>query len=468
MNHIARHLLRLHFLLFVLFAAVVLSNVARAQEGVDPLVQDRAMARVAPGSTIEDLIEAFQTLHPAVSLSPLDAIPGRPIHLLEIVAPGVSAQQLGAWFESFAGDPTCIWAELLYEGQAPESKTGSTWTDTIGDPAAFSSQFAVDLLGLEQAHRRSTGQGVVVAVLDTGVDLQHPLLAEWIAPGGWDFVRSSQTIEDPHGHGTFVAGLIRLVAPDARLLPVVVLDGQGKGDGWLFGRGLFHAIDSGAKVVNLSLGSTYKAEVVEDALNEAEALGIVVVSAAGNFNRQEPAEYPAAMSSGLGIAATGPDDVKSSFSNYHPKLALSAPGAGGVVGPIPGGAFAVWEGTSFATAFVSGAVALVRAQHPQWPCTEPTIALVEAILEGSSVDIDGLNPQHAGLLGAGRLDVAAATAAGPVARALGDLDGDGVIDGADLGLLIGQWGAACSGADLDGSGTVDGGDLGILLAAWTS
>jgi thermitase len=276
-----------------------------------------------------------------------------------------------------------------------------------------------------------------------------------------------------------VAGLITLAAPEALLLPIRVLDDEGRGDMWALTRGLFHAIDRGVEVINLSLSSTYNSEAVEEAIEEARELGIVTVAAAGNCDREEPREYPAMRSNIFGVAATDDDDRKADFSNYSDRLLLSAPGAmaflngdpapdRSIIATVPGGGYAHWEGTSFAAPFVSGIVALVRGQHPEWPATESTFDQLEAILTGTAEDIDDENPQYEGQLGDGRIDAAAAVALAGPAPQLGDLDGNGVIDVTDILLLLDAWGQVHSSADLNGDGVVGVDDLVTLLGGWTT
>jgi subtilisin family serine protease len=273
------------------------------------------------------------------------------------------------------------------------------------------------------------------------------------------------------------------VAPDAQLLPVVVLDSNGIGDAWLLTKGLFHAIDAGAEVINLSLGSTYKSEAVGDAIEAAKLAGITVVAAGGNWGLGEAdrEEFPAASSNGIGVASVDDLDVKAAFSNYNSKFVISAPGAsipdaGGpdgfdpnrtIYSALPGDLYGIWEGTSFSTAFVSGAAALLRAQHPQWPQDETTETRVQRILEVTAVDIDSIpaNAPYAGELGAGRLEVGAALALGA-----GDLNLDGTVGVVDFLMLLAAWGPCpfdddCL-ADLDGDGTVGVGDFLFMLENW--
>ena len=143
-----------------------------------------------------------------------------------------------------------------------------------------------------------------------------------------------------------------------------------------------------------------------------------------------------------------------------------------MVSTLPDGGFGIWRGTSFSCALVSGAAALVRAQHPEGPSTAvPVGSIAETIvgtLSDTAVPIDAQNPEFEGLLGNGRLDVLAATLAGPPQAPEGDLDGDGLIGAADLSMLLSAWGAcgtSCP-ADLDRDGSVGPADLVLLLGAW--
>ncbi|MEY2712064.1 MAG: hypothetical protein RL005_286, partial [Planctomycetota bacterium] len=254
-----------------------------------------------------------------------------------------------------------------------------------------------------------------------------------------------------------------------------VLDGDGNGRLWTLARGITHAVDRGVEVINVSIVSDYDSAAVEAAIDEATALGIVVVASAGNCGNEERL-FPAAKSNVLGVAATDQLDRKAGFSNYGDQIDLAAPGASplqgtpvpanSILGALPGGRYGAGSGTSFAAPIVAGVAALVRAQHPSWQAVESTsIAVEQAILLGCD-DVTSSDPTYGGQLGAGRVDAAAAVASGPLQPAEGDLNGDGGIDGADLGILLTQWGFVHSSADLNGDGVVDGADLGRLLTFW--
>ncbi len=489
--------------LFCSSAGVVLvlaASVAGGEgQGEDPRVADRIMVRVLPDAALADFTVLFESNHAhlGVTLTPIDAIPSRQTHLLALgLRPQGNARGvrdiLEADLDSNAAYRSILsWSEFCYQGEAPEGKTGSFWFNLDGGNGPFWGQFATGMLNLSQTHQWSRGAGTVVAVLDTGIDPAHPVLSGRLTGGGFNFVNGTTDTSDTGdgrdsdgdglvdemvGHGTFVASLITLVAPDAGILPVRVLDGDGVSDNWLIAKGLYHAIDQGVDVINLSLGSTYESNAVEDALHEARDAGIVAVAAAGNLNRAEPEEYPARFRQALGVAATDDLDVKAAFSNFDDKLSIAAPGASvrfyapsgrvqydparSIVGAIPGGGYAIWEGTSFATAFVSGAAALIQAQLSDPGRGELTFCLIERRLASTAVDLSQQNPQHSGQLGDGRLDVARAVGLGA-----GDLDGDGIVTVEDMNLLLAAMGPCdeCP-ADLDGDGFVTVQDLLLLLA----
>jgi subtilisin family serine protease len=479
--------------------------------GVDPRVDGEGLLRLVddPGVTIGDFLAAFNASHPVTPASVVDAIESRRIYRFQVDLSGVPPAQVDAVLDAIEADlelqppPQVVWIEFNYRGGAPEGKSGSIWVTGIADAPLFGTQFAGSLLGLDTAHGLSMGAATAVAVLDTGIDATHPALQSMVLSNGFNFVAGNTdtadagngidddgdgTTDEMTGHGTFVAGLIALTAPDVALLPVVVLDDEnGTTDLWTMVEGMFFAIDRGVEVINMSLTTTYRSRAVEDAIDEAWAHGIAIVAAAGNFDRCEPRENPAMQDTDLehdtiGVAATKIDDVKASFSNFSDRLMLSAPGgnellggaagsgpdpAASIVGPLPGGEWAVWEGTSFATAFVSGAVAVIRAQHPEWPASGATLAAIEGILAGTAVNIDAQNPAHAGQLGFGRLDVGAAASASPPAPALGDLDNDGAVDVQDLVALIAAWGQVHSSADLNSDGNVGVADLVLLIVNWS-
>ncbi len=467
----------------------------------DPPVSGQIIVRLAATADIDAFITQCQADHPALGLelAVVNAMESESTYLLNFDPSGLSADQLDELEYDLQGDyqdTYLSWGGFAYIAQGPEGGTGSVWfyVDSSG-PDLFPAQFAVGTLGLADAHLTSTGQGTVVAVLDTGIDATHPQLQGRVLAGGYNFIDGTDDtadvgngvdddgdglVDELVGHGTFVASLVTLVAPDARILPIRVLNGDGVGSDWSVALGIHYAIDHGVEVINLSLSSTHESEIIEEAVERAADFGIVIVSAAGNFGTDVP-QFPAVESPVLGVAAVDEQDIKASFSSYNWDLTFTAPGANtnpdqpdplhSIIGALPGGGFAMSEGTSFATALVSGGAALIRAQHPEWPNDDVSASdiadEIEEVLAAASVDIDELNTGFADQLGEGRMDLAAAVAAGPSAPTLGDLDNDGSVGILDFLALLADWSLTHSSADLDGDGTVGILDFLILLGNWS-
>lgn len=217
--------------------------------------------------------------------------------------------------------------------------------------------------------------GVTVAIVDTGVDADHPDLGGRVLPGR-DVVNGDNDAADDEGHGTMVAGIAAAETSNAAgiagaagavsILPVKVLDASGAGTDAGVAEGIVWAADQGADVINLSLGGSAESPVLRDAIGYAVARGAFVVAAAGNDMGPTPS-YPAAYDSAFAVGATDASGNAAWFSNHGWWVDLAAPGID-ILGPAPGiGAqqtYAVGSGTSFAAPLVAGAAALVLAQTP--------------------------------------------------------------------------------------------------------
>ncbi len=309
-------------------------------ETTDGYRAEQAIVRLAPGADLA----AFNARH---ETSVLAEITTRNIYLLQLPSGSDEATAEGV----LGDDPDIMWSELNFASQVPEGRPGNFFVTGASDEISYTGQYASDLLGLDAAHVCGTGSGVVVAVIDTGVDAAHPALAGRVL-GGWNVFENSPdtsdvgngvdddddgNVDEMTGHGTHVSGIIAQVAPDTAMLPVKALDSDGVGDAFFLATGIYYAIDSGASVINLSLSSTQNTRVVAEAVSEAASAGIAVAAAAGNLGRAQPPEYPAVDDNAIGVAATDASDVKSVFSNYQGALDISAPGTD-IVSAIPGGA----------------------------------------------------------------------------------------------------------------------------------
>lgn len=221
------------------------------------------------------------------------------------------------------------------------------------------------------AHWKDTeGEGVKVAVLDTGIDAGHADLSGAIDVAR-DFTGSRSGEVDMVGHGTYVAGIIGArknetgvvgVAPDCRLLIGKVLGDDGSGSIDAVAAGVDWAVSAGADVLSLSLGSIEPSQTLLAAIRRAAGAGAMVVCAAGNDGRPRSVNYPGRWPETVAVGAVNRDGRLAPFSSRGPEVDICAPGED-VLSTYRDGGYARLSGTSMATPFVSGVVALLLAKH---------------------------------------------------------------------------------------------------------
>ncbi len=288
------------------------------------------------------------------------------------------------------------------------------------------------------------GWDVVVAILDTGVDLNHPDLAAnlWQNFGeipdngmdddgngyvddrwGWNAITVGARPQDDHGHGTHVAGIAGAVGNNSvgvagvlwrcRLMAVKVLNSRGSGDYAGVAEGVYYAAKNGARIINMSFAGTDYSQLLQDAINDVTMrYDVVFVAAAGNCGSGgtgcgsvNPIMYPAAMANVISVAATDSGDVRGGFSEYNAFVDLAAPGASIYSATLRGG-YGYKTGTSMAAPHVAGLAGLIRAVRPTWNREQ-----VEAHMKATAVKV-GAYPYDPGgrndYYGYGRIDAAAA------------------------------------------------------------
>ena len=302
----------------------------------------------------------------------------------------------------------------VYTGTESAYFTGDLWNGYMAQPA-------VDLIQLPQlrdlTEAESFGTGVV-AIIDTGVDPDHIALqgalvpgydfllgqpgiaSEWealdpatrdqikadltasgdqsystvieggattideasstqiIADQSYSTVIETQTLPSGFGHGTMVAGIVRLVAPNAQIMPIRVFNGDGVASLADIIEAIYWAVDNGADVINMSFSVGATSRALERAIFAAKKAKVVLVTSAGN-SATEALTYPAAYGEVIGVGSTNLQDEASAFTNTGPHVLLAAPGEG-IVTLFPGNLYAGGWGTSFSSAFVAGTVALLH------------------------------------------------------------------------------------------------------------
>jgi subtilisin family serine protease len=324
------------------------------------------------------LVTAPAILPPDLLISILDTLPG--------VVDAETDQLLQVQQSSGSDIPSG-----LYDS-TPVSYFGTTvWQGYLSQPA-------VQIVQLQSAQStfNATGAGIV-AVIDTGIDPTHPAFANVLVPG-YDFTRNttggsedndvpqwsnggqaqpaqvSQStmavvdgndatmLSEPQyaafGHGTMVAGIVHLVAPEAKIMALKAFSADGSGYLSDILRAVYYAVQHGAKIINMSFDFPSYSEEMWVAVNYADALGVISAAAVGNDGENEilyPAGYTTPV---MGVASTSDSDELSSFSNYGADVWVAAPGEA-IISTYPFGTYAAGWGTSFSTPFVSGGAALL-------------------------------------------------------------------------------------------------------------
>jgi subtilisin family serine protease len=285
---------------------------------------------------------------------------------------------------------------------------------TPNDPY-YSWQWNMERVRAPFAWASATGAELpVIAILDTGVGLTHPDLAPRLV-AGWDFVHNDSAPEDDNGHGTHVAGIAAAAGDNAigvagmswngRIMPVKVLDEHGSGDAEVAMLGVHWAVDHGATIISMSLGTTDASPYLDEAVQYAISHGAIVVAAAGNVGSQLPMGvpvYPAAFPGVIGVGATGQDDTIASFSNRGSFVDVVAPGLQ-VFSTWLGGGYSFQSGTSMATPHVSGLAALIWAAAPTRSAGQVASALQQGVVDLGAA---GWDP----IYGYGRIDAPSALA----------------------------------------------------------
>ncbi len=356
---------------------------AAASNEPDTYVAHEVIVRLIPPlfGQSDPIIHALAARFGLRVLDQLDALP---IYRLSIINSFLTPPALAGLLRAL---PNVLYAEPNYIGQVPESQRQRSGWAIGDDDGTYHAQWAPQMLRLPEAHTVSTGAGVIVAVLDTGVDRNHPALAGRLVQG-FDFVDldadpSEEGVygqDSAYGHGTHVAGLIALAAPDASIMPLRILKPDGTGTSWLLAQAIRYAVANNAGVVNMSYSVSKRSLLIDNILDLVTSLaaGPVMVAAAGNNGPSTAMEYPAAKHKPglLAVAASTQDDRLAAFSTRGQWVDLAAPGEN-ILSCVPISSYASWSGTSMAAPLVAGTAALVRAKYPSFTAAQVKTQMID-------------------------------------------------------------------------------------------
>ncbi|MFT9598027.1 S8 family peptidase [Mesobacillus sp.] len=251
-------------------------------------------------------------------------------------------------------------------------------------------QWNLPVIGTEQGWMVTRGnEEIEIAIVDTGVDLDHPDLRNRLVKG-YNVIDDKAEPDDDNGHGTHVAGIIASETDNnegvagmtwfSKIMPVKAMGAKGYGTTFDIAKGIVWAVDHGADVINLSLGNYQPSKVLEEAVRYAYKKNVVMVSAAGNDGSDQPT-YPSAYPEVLSVAAVDYNGNRASFSNYGDYIDIAAPGV-----YIPSTYFneqyAALSGTSMAAPHVAGLAALIKSANPDLKSSQ-----VIRIIENSAIDL---------------------------------------------------------------------------------
>jgi len=317
---------------------------------------------------------------------------------------------------------------------------------------------------------------VIIAILDSGVSLSHPDLAEQFIHGRNFTSGDTEAVDDQFvSHGTFIAGIIgglldneigiSGVAPGCRMMPIRVIDRFGfTFEEWI-ADGIMYAVDNGATVLNISIGLPSASSILRDAVEYAHESGAVICASSGNIST-DPIGFPARYEDTIAVGATNNQDLVATFTSTGPEMTLSAPGRN---------IYSTWDtnsepdtykrksGTSFSTPYVAATVALIQSIRPSLTPDE-----IRGVLVRTADDID--EPGWDENSGAGRLNsfqaLLLASSLPSIASpdCLVDLNGDGQLDFADVQIFLDAFASESSLADFNNDGVYDFFDLQIFLS----
>lgn len=394
-----------------------LGRVASPSLGARRFMEDRILVTFRPGFSAQSIGPTLR----AYGAATIASVPRAGFHVVAVPA-GVTAAELISALNrnpdvaSARPDPIvrlCVRPnDKYFADQYALSNSGQVLDDLPEQPQGTA---GADINATGAWDQTRGDSGTIIAVLDTGVDLNHPDIRNKLVSAGKDFINGDADASDDHWHGTHVAGIagaetnnelgVAGVAWDCAILPGKIISAEGEGDYGALIQAIYWAVDQGARVINLSLGGDVGDADLLAALKHAYDHNVVVVAAAGNEGGA--VLYPAAYDQYcLAVAATDYDDIRVPWSNFGPEVDVAAPGVDVLscypTWDTPEGfaPYAYAGGTSMATPHVTGLAALLKSHKPWLTAGE-----VMNIIRYSAEDVNAAaSPGLDHEIGYGRID----------------------------------------------------------------
>jgi hypothetical protein len=278
-------------------------------------------------------------------------------------------------------------SEIIYLDPPPGYATGSS--------IALPNRWGAERVGSNLFKQYLTTNNLledelIIAIVDSGVDMNHPFLRGRLLSNGWNFIENNANVNDLHGHGTHVTGILVDNTPsNIKVLPVRALNENNSGTTLGISLGIRYAADNGASVINLSLSGNGASDTYRNSINYALSLGAYTVVAAGNEAQDTRNVTPANSDNVITVSATAQNDRIAHFSNFGDHVDIAAPGVN-IFSSVPRGGYQAWQGTSMATPFVTAAVGMLRLYIPWASFDQIKRDLFDATV---SVGGGGWNPQ---------------------------------------------------------------------------
>lgn len=344
-------------------------------QGETRFVGNEILLEFGPGATAQMRNALITTLQLTELETQTFALTGRRLSRMRIDSSQSARAILGRIAQNYPG-MSGGWLNMVYVGAQTQAPSFQTPTEAAG-----SAQYVVNKLHLLEAHRITGGDDVLVAVIDSKIDTQHPDLSGVVAEE-YDVVG---TPASAHSHGTAMAGAIAArsklvgVAPKVKLLAVRAFSGSGESaESTTFNilKSVDWAASKNARIINMSFAGPAD-DLLREMLAKANARGIVLIAAVGNAGPRAPPLYPAADPGVIGVTATDVDDKLMPQANRGPQVAVAAPGVE-ILAVAPDGKYQMTSGTSIAAAHASGVAALLLASKSNLTPAQVRASLIRA------------------------------------------------------------------------------------------